>query len=29
MSSAIKNNYPPKPMSSSCTTQFEWGQGSI
>jgi len=28
MSSASKNNYPPKPMSSSCTTQFECGNGS-
>jgi len=24
MSRGMKNNYPPKPMSSSCTTQFEY-----
>jgi len=28
MSSASKNTYPPKPMSSSCTTQFESGYWS-
>jgi len=29
MSSAGENNYPPKPISSSCTTQFEWEKLSI